>query len=76
LFLSSSSPFYSETERKEEMVVPVNYEQAVQLDEENGNTLWQDSACKEMKQVMEYSMPGEIETETKDGYLVFGINND
>ena len=34
--------------------VPRNYDQAIQLDQENGNTKWQDAVDKELAQIDEY----------------------
>ena len=36
--------------------VPRNHEQAVQFDEENGDTLWQDAEKKEIDQMFEYNV--------------------
>ena len=34
--------------------VPRNYKEAVKLDEQNGNTFWQDAIKKEMSQIIDY----------------------
>ena len=36
--------------------VPRNHDQAVQFDEDNGDTLWQDAEKKEIDQMFEYNV--------------------
>jgi len=63
--------------------VPRNYEQAIQMDKENGNTLWQDAVDKELAQIDEYETFEDKGTDFKPGadwkkitvHLVFAVKH-
>jgi hypothetical protein len=66
--------------------VPNDYKEALRLDEQNGNTRWQDSTKDELKQIDEYStftdMGHKDKTKSPDGYkkirvhLIFAVKHD
>ena len=64
--------------------VPRNYEQAMEFDERNGNTKWQDSIDIELKQIDEYDTFIDKGADFKPGpdfkkirvHLVFAVKHD